>query len=212
MSGQDYYGGGYGGHQHNYNAPPPGQNPYNTSAPTYGAPQQQAPYGSQGYPPPQQQPPYGQSQSQQYPPQQAPYGSAPQPYGDNRSGNAPYPPQGQPQYGQGPEGAPGPNGERGLGATLIGGGAGGFVGHEMGGGVIGTVLGSVVGAIGANALEHQHKKHKEEKLHEQQGYLQPQGHYGSEYASEYASEHYHHKHGHHSRHGSRSRSHSRERY
>jgi hypothetical protein len=43
---------------------------------------------------------------------------------------------------------PGPDGEKGLGATLLGGAGGGFVGHELGGGVLGSVVGAVVGAIG----------------------------------------------------------------
>ncbi len=43
---------------------------------------------------------------------------------------------------------PGPDGEKGLGATLIGGAGGGFLGHEMGGGILGSLAGAVVGAIG----------------------------------------------------------------
>jgi hypothetical protein len=60
----------------------------------------------------------------------------------------------------------GQDGEKGLGATLIGGASGGFLGHKAGGGMLGTVLGSVIGAIGANAVEHKVKKHEEHK-HEQ---------------------------------------------
>jgi hypothetical protein len=53
--------------------------------------------------------------------------------------------------------------------------------------MLGTVIGSVVGAIGANALEHKHKKHKEEKKYENDlaygGGYAPQGssHGGSSY-------------------------------
>ncbi|KAF4629923.1 hypothetical protein G7Y89_g8224 [Cudoniella acicularis] len=157
--------------------------------PDYSSP---PPHHQGGYAPPaQQQPPYGQPQ---YPPQpnyggpspshspapygqQAPYGGAPAnsqaPYGQQ---GPPYPSSHspQPQYGDNRASAPsqpgqeqvGPNGERGLGATLLGGGAGAFVGHEAGGGALGTILGTVVGAIGANALEHHHKKKKEEKKYE----------------------------------------------
>jgi hypothetical protein len=104
------------------------------------APNQPAPYG-------QQQPAYG---------AQPNYG-APQPaYGDTR-GAAPLP--GQPQ-GAGFEG-PGQDGERGLGATLVGGAGGGFLAHEVGGGVLGTIAGTVVGAIGANFAEHKYKEHKQ---------------------------------------------------
>lgn len=45
----------------------------------------------------------------------------------------------------------GAEGERGLGSTLLGGTAGGFLGHKMAGGALGTVGGAVVGAVGANA-------------------------------------------------------------
>lgn len=51
-------------------------------------------------------------------------------------------------------GQPGPEGERGLGASLLGGAAGAFAGHKMGGGGLGTVGGMIAGAIGANVLEH----------------------------------------------------------
>ncbi|MCJ1483670.1 hypothetical protein MMC06_003838 [Schaereria dolodes] len=47
---------------------------------------------------------------------------------------------------------------RGIGATLIGAGSGGFVGHELGGGPLATIGGMIAGAVGANALEHHHKK------------------------------------------------------
>lgn len=55
----------------------------------------------------------------------------------------------------------GPGGEqdRGLGATLMGGGAAGWAAHHAGGGVLGTVGGAVAGAIGANVLEHQFDKY-----------------------------------------------------
>ena len=112
---------------------------------------------------------------------------------------------------------PGQDGEKGLGATLVGGASGGFLAHKVGGGLLGSLAGAVAGAIGANALEHQHKKHKEHKQEEQyaqQQYAQQQygggamgglypGYGGSDGGSS------HHGHHHHHRHGSRSRSRSR---
>jgi len=84
--------------------------------------------------------------------------------------------------------------------------------------MLGSLAGAVAGAIGANALEHKHKKHKEEKVYAQQpqpgygggamGGLYP-GYGGSEAGSSH--HHGHHHHHHHSRHGSRSRSRSRSR-
>ncbi|KZF23327.1 hypothetical protein L228DRAFT_113989 [Xylona heveae TC161] len=59
-------------------------------------------------------------------------------------------------------GAPGGGheGERGLGATLLGAAGGGFVGHEAGGGALGTIAGTLIGAIGANVLENRHEKRR----------------------------------------------------
>ncbi|GAB7354616.1 hypothetical protein MBLNU459_g5054t2 [Dothideomycetes sp. NU459] len=44
-------------------------------------------------------------------------------------------------------------GERGLGASLLGGASGALLGHEMGGGALATIGGLIAGAIGANVLE-----------------------------------------------------------
>lgn len=77
-------------------------------------------------------------------------------------------------------------GERGLGATLIGGAGGAFIGHELGGGALGTIGGIVAGAIGANMLEHRHQEKKWEQQHGGQG-----GHGG------HGHHHHHHHHGHH---------------
>lgn len=56
-----------------------------------------------------------------------------------------------------PAGTGGPGGagegERGLGATLIGAAGGGFLGHEVGGGALATIGGMIAGAVGANKLE-----------------------------------------------------------
>ncbi|KAI9663169.1 MAG: hypothetical protein M1821_008217 [Bathelium mastoideum] len=53
--------------------------------------------------------------------------------------------------------------EKGLGASLLGGAGGAFVGHEMGGGALGTILGIGAGAIGAALLEKDHEKQKKKE-------------------------------------------------
>ncbi|KAI9696744.1 MAG: hypothetical protein M1836_005106 [Candelina mexicana] len=58
----------------------------------------------------------------------------------------------------GPPGGAG-EGERGLGATLVGAAGGGFLGHELGGGALGTIGGAIAGVVGANALEKKHKEY-----------------------------------------------------
>lgn len=86
-------------------------------------------------------------------------------------GHSPYPPQ--QQYQQGGESASyygatppahqqgyapgpgGPEGEKGLGSTLLGGAAGGFAGHKLGGGFMGTAGGAVLGAVGMNMATHE---------------------------------------------------------
>lgn len=83
-----------------------------------------------------------------YPPQQHQYsqphgGENSSYYGGHQGGHAPH--QGHTPVPAGAEG------ERGLGSTLLGGTAGGFLGHKMAGGALGTVGGAVVGAVGANA-------------------------------------------------------------
>ncbi|KAH6983569.1 hypothetical protein BKA56DRAFT_731013 [Ilyonectria sp. MPI-CAGE-AT-0026] len=101
-------------------------------------------------------------QQPQYAPQQPTY--------DNR-GASPYPQQ-QQQYGGNNTGAQhpadsqgqlGPDGERGLGATIVGGGAAGWVTRKAGGGFFGSLAGAAAGAIGANVLESKLKKHKKNK-------------------------------------------------
>ena len=77
--------------------------------------------------------------------------------------------------GRGGGGAEG-DADRGLGATLVGGGAGGFLAHKFGKGTLGTVLGSAVGAIAANALEDRMGKGKKHGKHGKHGH--GHGHYG----------------------------------
>jgi hypothetical protein len=77
------------------------------------------------------------------------------------------PQPGQPGYDPN---AVGPDGEKGLGSTLLGGGAGAFLGHKAGGGALGTVIGTVVGAIGANIVSDKTKKHKKKKSGEHLAY------------------------------------------
>ncbi|CAI7598103.1 unnamed protein product [Penicillium pancosmium] len=119
-----------GGNQQGYHVP------YNEQR----APQNQFPVGP-GYGTPSSQPgnlPY---------PQQQPYA----PVGENASyyGTAPLD-----QYGN-PIGPAGPQDEKGLGSTVVGGAAGGYAGHKLGGGFLGSTAGAVLGAIGMNAATHQ---------------------------------------------------------
>ncbi|KAJ9619213.1 hypothetical protein H2203_008542 [Taxawa tesnikishii (nom. ined.)] len=194
MSGQEYYNGG-GHYQQppqhsydqqgQYGAPPPqgyppqdayGGQHYHQQA-QYQQPQHH--YQSDQY----QQTPYPQSND---PYQQNPHYDthSPVPSYNNQQHQGYAPPplsagydqpgysQGAPSYSdhhqkndyrdQGPGGA---EGERGLGATLIGGAGGAFLGHELGGGALGTIGGLIAGAIGANALENRHEKKKKEKKH-----------------------------------------------
>lgn len=58
------------------------------------------------------------------------------------------------QYGN-PIGPGGPQDEKGLGSTVVGGAAGGYAGHKLGGGFLGTTAGAVLGAIGMNAATHE---------------------------------------------------------
>nr|POE94548.1 hypothetical protein CFP56_16788 [Quercus suber] len=53
------------------------------------------------------------------------------------------------------------NGQRGLGAALLGGAAGALISHESGRGALGTLGGIAVGAIGANALEKHYEQRKQ---------------------------------------------------
>lgn len=57
----------------------------------------------------------------------------------------------------------GKDGERGFGAQVLGGAAGGLLGHEFGGGLLETLGGVVVGAVGAKAVEKQYDKTQQKK-------------------------------------------------
>jgi len=57
----------------------------------------------------------------------------------------------------------GGDGERGLGATLLGGAAGAFLGDQADKGVLGTVGGAVLGAVAAGALDRQVGKREQSK-------------------------------------------------
>ncbi|KAI0880559.1 uncharacterized protein GGS22DRAFT_174694 [Annulohypoxylon maeteangense] len=207
MSAADYYGNNGGGYappqnqssspypsqpqyaqQPNYAGGAPSQSPY-PSQPTYAqSPQSQnylAPYSQQsqyarpgsahsdaGYPPPSYAANDGTPQAR--PHSADPYSTAQTPY-DNNPNRAP--------------GQEGEDGERGLGATLIGGGAGGFLGHKLGKGKLGTMLGSAVGAVAANMIEHKFERKNSNQSHQSH---QSHGSHGS----------HGHGHGHHSHHGS----------
>ncbi|KAL6809875.1 hypothetical protein V8C40DRAFT_271360 [Trichoderma camerunense] len=121
---------------------------------------------------------YGQQQynmNGNYPQQGSTPHQAPPFQGYDANGRPPANLHGQPQYDQNrdqnvaftqqfPLGtAPGSeeaNGERGLGATVVGGGIGAFAAKKSGGGLLGAIGGAAAGAIGANMLEHAYKRHE----------------------------------------------------
>lgn len=63
----------------------------------------------------------------------------------------------------GPDVFGGREGQKGIGAQLLGGAAGGLIGHELGGGLIETFGGAVIGAIGAKVAEGQLEKRRSKK-------------------------------------------------
>ncbi|KAJ4863421.1 hypothetical protein T069G_04375 [Trichoderma breve] len=75
-------------------------------------------------------------------------------YDQNRDHNVPFTQQFPLGTAPGSEEA---NGERGLGATVVGGGIGAFAAKKSGGGLLGAIGGAAAGAIGANMLEHAYK-------------------------------------------------------
>merc|ERR1711981_819910 len=161
MASNDYYGqppsawDQYGGQQSHSPYPPQDQG--------YGAPPPQHGYDQGGY--------------NQGPPQ-AQYGQ--QPAYDQQRDHSPYPPAGQyapygaPQQGQhagpgayadpnlppGAAGPDGPEGERGLGKTLLGGTAGALLGHQAGHGMLGALGGAVVANMLGGDKDKKKKKHK----------------------------------------------------
>lgn len=121
----------------------------------YDSYQQNAPPPSYGSPPPGQLAPYNAG----YDDHRASSGHGHGHHGSN-AGYYNGPPQGEPRRsGEQNRGGNGKEGERGIGASLVGAAGGGFLGHEVGGGLLGTIGGALAGAIGANALEHRHEKY-----------------------------------------------------
>ncbi|KAK5699270.1 hypothetical protein LTR17_023401 [Elasticomyces elasticus] len=56
---------------------------------------------------------------------------------------------------------PAGNGDRGIGSSLAGAGAGAFLGHEMKGGIVADIGGAIMGAIAGNSLgKHEKEKHE----------------------------------------------------
>jgi len=107
--------------------------------------------------------------------------------------SAQYP--GQAGYGQAGAVA-GQEGDRGLGATLLGGAGGALLGHKTAGGGLGTLGGMLLGAIGANVLENKHEKNKKEKKHKKHR-SDSHGHgnsHGGSHGQHSSSRRDHHKH------------------
>ncbi|KUI55927.1 hypothetical protein VP1G_03264 [Cytospora mali] len=171
MSAADYYGQSGGYTQQAQYTPPQQQqyastshltpysqtpNPYQRPTSAHSA---NVPYGSSTYAP---RPSSAHSDMSGYvPPNQQQYAGAPPPYQENHR-----------QPGQDQE----QDGEKGLMATVLGGGAGGALGHKMGkGSKFKTFLGAAAGAVAANIVEH--KVQGSHNGHGNQGYGN-QGHYG----------------------------------
>ncbi|KAF1345176.1 hypothetical protein BDV97DRAFT_42701 [Delphinella strobiligena] len=187
-------------------SPQPGyENPNSNQLAPYD-PQSQTSYSNGHTPPPPDYSQYIPEYHQQYQPQtqhpQQQGHSAQEYYGDSRGAGANVPYTGsQPsaqysgQAGYGQEGAvPGQEGDRGLGATLLGGAGGAFLGHKTAGGGLGTLGGMVLGAIGANVLENKHEKDKKEKKHKKHR-SDSHGHgnsHGSSHGSSHGGSHGHH--------------------
>ncbi|KAI9371229.1 hypothetical protein BJX61DRAFT_512229 [Aspergillus egyptiacus] len=77
------------------------------------------------------------------------------PTGENASYYNPEP-SANPTSTHAPEGE-GEEREKGLGSTVVGGAAGGYMGHKMGGGWS-TAAGAAIGAVGMNVVSHMMKK------------------------------------------------------
>ncbi|KAA8646934.1 putative glutamine-serine rich protein MS8 [Aspergillus tanneri] len=143
----------YGQSQHIHFPPTP---PYETrpNNPYYGPP---PPYSEQAYAPPHGGIPQGgytnergyhQDMNYGYGYSQAPYAQQQEPpvQGESASYYNTKPEDSQ-QHGHNP--GPGkPQGEKGLGSSLLGAGAGGLVGHKLGGGLLSTAGGALAGAAG----------------------------------------------------------------
>ncbi|KAL7629858.1 hypothetical protein AAE478_001381 [Parahypoxylon ruwenzoriense] len=164
MSAADYYGTNGGGYPP---PPPPNQSssPY-PSQPQYAQPTYAGSGASSPYP---AQPTYarqGHGQAQEYLAPQPQHASRPGSAHSNAGSYAPPPyssanaldrshsadPYAARDEKHTQEQGVGEDGERGLGATLLGGGAGGFLGHKLGKGKLGTMLGSAVVRIRASRV------------------------------------------------------------
>ncbi|KAK4989255.1 hypothetical protein LTR50_003361 [Elasticomyces elasticus] len=145
--------------------PPPQQNyaPYQPPPPQYGTHSPAPSYNTQVAPYPIDSQEHTRSYSPYPPPNHHQSGYAPPPLStryDQPGYHQGAPAQQRGQYDQG-YGGPGgaAEGEKGLGATLVGGAGGAFLGHELGGGPLGLIGGLIAGAVGANALENRHEKY-----------------------------------------------------
>ncbi|KAK6819629.1 glutamine rich nitrogen starvation-induced [Apiospora arundinis] len=100
----------------------------------------------------------------------APYNAPPRPHSAEPYAGGHY----DEKRGTAGPGEAGEDGERGLGASLIGGGAGSFLGHKLGKGKLGTFLGGAAGAVAANVIESKFKNRRNSHSSQGQGY----GHQG----------------------------------
>ncbi|KAM6483692.1 hypothetical protein HDV62DRAFT_333217 [Trichoderma sp. SZMC 28011] len=145
MSAQEYYNSAPSSDNKTSQPQYYGQQQYNTNGnyPQQGStPQQQLSQAPQGYDANSRPPANLNGQSQ---------------YDQNRDHNVPFTQQFPLGTAPGSEEA---NGERGLGATVVGGGIGAFAAKKSGGGLLGAIGGAAAGAIGANMLEHAYKRHE----------------------------------------------------
>lgn len=143
----------YGGTYYQEQQPHPGHSQYAQTQGHY--PSEQSPYA----PPPYAEQAYAhgdQNAQTQYcfAPEYGPASNIPQDHPQSQypqqGANASYY-NGEPYPGQNNINAP--EGEKGLGSTVVGGAAGGYMGHKMGGGW-GTAAGTALGAVGMNMVSH----------------------------------------------------------
>lgn len=142
----------HGGNYYQEQQPHPGQSPYPQTQGQYPSEHTQyapPPYAEQAYPHGGQHTQTQYCQTSEYDPAaKMPHDHAQSQY-QQQGANASYY-NGEPYPGQNDNA---PDGEKGLGSTVVGGAAGGYMGHKMGGGW-GTAAGAALGAVGMNMVSH----------------------------------------------------------